>query len=239
MSDLTKSVTDADGYTYVEATELLAELCLVAPCSPLLSFPDYPSMWKDVVIDGKHVVIQLWKGSCQHFMMLPGQPGGVGGEVGVYHRILGKSARSPIPERLQGSPRATWALRLPEGTAHAASGPHPQVTAARVALAGGRSPDPALAASGGADAQGTTTGHALDLWWPYPELNEQLEFELTNPKTGKTFFKVGPRKGTGKYWLSHLMEFASYDKYKKSHPTPDKASDYRMTARVGSLRIDF
>ena len=225
MSDLTKSVTDADGYTYVEATELLAELCLVAPCSPLLSFPDYPSTWKEVVIDGKQVVIQLWKGTCQHFMMLPGQPGGVGGEVGVYHRIPGKLAQTPIPERLQGSPRATWALHLPEG-------------APRPVLIGARGPAPVPATPGGAAARGTTD-NALDLWWPYPELNEQLEFELTNPKTGKTFFKVGPRKGTGKYWLSHLMEFPSYSEYKKKHPTPDKTADYRMTARVGSYRIDF
>lgn len=192
MSLLTETVTDTDGYAYVQATETLAQICLVAPCSPLMNFPDYHTTWKEVTIDGHSVVIQLWKGQCEHFMLLPGQPGGVGGEVGVYHRIAGKAAPARLPVEIRTSARA---LRK-------------QAT-------------------------------AVDLWWPYPDLNKEIEFELTNPRTGDTFFKVGPRAGAGKYWLSHLMTFSGYEDYKKKHAHPDKTTDYRMTARVGGVRIDF
>jgi hypothetical protein len=30
-----------------------------------------------------------------------------------------------------------------------------------------------------------------DLWWPFPELNAQIEYTLTNPVTNQTFFSAG------------------------------------------------
>jgi len=43
-----------------------------------------------VLINGQSVVIQLWKDTCQKFLGLQNFPGGVGGEVGVYHRMPGR-----------------------------------------------------------------------------------------------------------------------------------------------------
>jgi hypothetical protein len=42
-------------------------------------------------IDGQAVVIQLWKGTCQKFLGLADFPGGIGAEVGVYHRVPGRA----------------------------------------------------------------------------------------------------------------------------------------------------
>jgi len=48
-------------------------------------------------IDGKPVVIQLWKGTCQKFAGLQEFPGGIGAEVGVYHRIPGRARPTSLP----------------------------------------------------------------------------------------------------------------------------------------------
>jgi hypothetical protein len=49
------------------------------------------------------------------------------------------------------------------------------------------------------------------LWFPYPELNTKLTFELVNPKTGKVFFGAGPETT---YWLNKWMHPESYEKYR-------------------------
>jgi hypothetical protein len=50
------------------------------------------------------------------------------------------------------------------------------------------------------------------IWWPYPELNTTLEYELINPETNQAFFHAGPEKS---YWLAKWMDDGSYSKYQK------------------------
>jgi hypothetical protein len=56
-------------------------------------------------INGKPVVIQLWKGWCQQFLSSPNFPGGVGAEVGIYERVTGKGFPADRPD---WCPQALW-----------------------------------------------------------------------------------------------------------------------------------
>jgi hypothetical protein len=185
------SVTDADGNEYTECSEWLAQLCTALPCFPAVQFPGYDTKIFEDTIDGNPVVIQLWKGRCDHVLFLPDTPGGVGGELGVYRRISGKTLPTNVPPAI-----------------------HPLLlrAAAVVHAAGG------------------------DLWWPYPELQATVEFELINPKTNKTFFRAGPGPGTLHYWLSRWMRFTSYDRYKDHNEHPDWATGYWMIGRVNGRK---
>jgi hypothetical protein len=49
------------------------------------------------------------------------------------------------------------------------------------------------------------------LWWPFPELGTTIEFTLTNPVTGQTFFSAGPEIT---YWMNKWMNNGSYAAYK-------------------------
>ena len=49
-----------------------------------------------------------------------------------------------------------------------------------------------------------------DLWWPFPELNAEVEYSLTNPVNGQRFFAAGPETS---YWLAKWMDESSYVKY--------------------------
>jgi hypothetical protein len=87
----TVTYTDDRGYSYVETSETWKQLCSVLPCFAALTWPDYATQVRDVVIDGQQVVLQLWKGWCPKFLGLQSFPGGVGAEVGVYRRIPGRA----------------------------------------------------------------------------------------------------------------------------------------------------
>lgn len=54
------------------------------PCMALMHWPKYDTKVIDTKIDGRKVVIQLWKGYCPSY--LPRLPGGIGAEVGIYYR---------------------------------------------------------------------------------------------------------------------------------------------------------
>jgi hypothetical protein len=58
--------------------------------------------------------------------------------------------------------------------------------------------------------QGLTDLHDRDLWWPAPELNTQLEFELVNTTSNRALFVAGPQKT---YWLAKWMDEPSYVEY--------------------------
>lgn len=78
--------------------------------------------------------------------------------------------------------------------------------------------------------------HGADIWWPYPELGVTMEFELINPKTGKTFFRTGSSQGKFGYWLTRWMRFTSYDRYKKTVENPVWAVNYWMVATVNGKK---
>lgn len=64
-----------------------------------------------------------------------------------------------------------------------------------------------------------------ELWWPFPELQAQIEYTLVNPETGQTFFSAGPERS---YWLAKWMNDGSYLKYRYSHKSPIFAVDYLL-----------
>jgi len=83
---------DAKGYHYVENAQWWKDACATLPCFDTLRWPDYDTKIIEDTIDGKQVVIQLWKGWCQKFLGLENFPGGVGAEVGIYRRVTGGEA---------------------------------------------------------------------------------------------------------------------------------------------------
>lgn len=88
------------GYSYNETSELWKEMCSVFPCFTALQWPGYATEVIDAEINGQAVVIQLWKGWCQKFLGFLGVnifPGGIGAEVGIYHRIPGRARIPPLP----------------------------------------------------------------------------------------------------------------------------------------------
>ena len=94
----TNESVDDRGYRYVETSEEWMAACRPLPCFEALEWPDYATKVIEDTIDGKPVVIQLWKGWCQQFLTLKNMPGGVGAEVGVYTRIPGRRIAASVPE---------------------------------------------------------------------------------------------------------------------------------------------
>ncbi len=64
-----------------------------------------------------------------------------------------------------------------------------------------------------------------ELWWPDPDLQTTLEFELVNPRTHETFFRAGPERT---YWLCKWMDPDSYGKYREDQhgAVPPWSSQY-------------
>ena len=60
------------------------EIATSFPCNYLMQWPGYETKTKSVIIDGRDVIIQAWRGYCPSYM--PGMVGGVGAEVGIYYR---------------------------------------------------------------------------------------------------------------------------------------------------------
>jgi len=102
---LTVAYQEPTGYKYVETSEELKEAAAALPCFRALEWPDYASTIVEDTINGKPVVIQLWKGWCQQFLSSPNFPGGIGGEVGIYERVTGKGFPAERPE---WCPQALW-----------------------------------------------------------------------------------------------------------------------------------
>lgn len=182
----TKQYSDDRGYHYVETSDAWKTMCLDLPCFTAVAWPDYATKVVEDTIDGKPVVIQLWKGWCQKFLGRNDFPGGIGAEVGVYHRVLGKR------------PPAQLSF-LPSGLTH-------------------------------------LLGLSVDLadshfWWPFPELNAEIDFELINPKTKQTFFRAGPERT---YWMNKWMNTDSYHRYRHDqHGNVPLFSDhYQLRYRI-------
>jgi hypothetical protein len=99
--------TEASGYQYDETSEQWKQLCTAFPCFAALNWSGYDTKVIDstpdgqpLIIEGKPVVVQLWKGTCQNFSITPG---GIGAEVGVYHRVPGRAR--PTMEQLSFLPK--------------------------------------------------------------------------------------------------------------------------------------
>lgn len=97
LSSPTIQYADTRGYQYDETAEWWKQDCTAFPCFAALQWPGYSTQVSEYVIDGQPVVIQLWKGTCQKFLGLQAFPGGIGAEVGVYHRVPGKARPTSLP----------------------------------------------------------------------------------------------------------------------------------------------
>ena len=51
-----------------------------------------------------------------------------------------------------------------------------------------------------------------ELWWPVTTLKTEIQFELVNPLTNKTFFRAGPERT---YWLNKWMNPFDYVTYRR------------------------
>jgi hypothetical protein len=185
---------DANGYTYVETSELWKDICSQLPCFIALQWPGYLTKIVEDRINGQDVVIQLWIGWCQKFLGLQDFPGGIGAEVGVYRRIPGKVRPTSLPF-------------LPK-----------QIETDIL--------------------NGISTLSDNELWWPFPELNAQIEFTLTNPITNQVLFNAGPETS---YWLAKWMNEPSYLKYQFDRGlgnTPNffSATDYLLDYKINGKR---
>lgn len=98
MQDPINESTDDRGYSYVETSASWKEACSALPSFSELWWPDYATKVVEDTIDGNPVVIQLWKGWCQKFLGRTDFPGGIGAEVGIYHRISGKPVPASLPD---------------------------------------------------------------------------------------------------------------------------------------------
>ncbi len=106
---------EENGYKFVETSPEWKELCRPLPCFEQVAWPDYSTEIIEDTIDGKPVVIQLWKGWCQKFLGRDDFPGGIGGEVGIYERVIGRGFPT---ERPHFFPEKVWKY-LQEASKHA------------------------------------------------------------------------------------------------------------------------
>jgi hypothetical protein len=105
MMHLTVAYQEPTGYKFVETSDDLKQAAAALPCFKALHWPDYATDIVEDTINGKPVVIQLWKGWCQQFLSSPNFPGGVGAEVGIYERVTGKGFPADRPD---WCPQALW-----------------------------------------------------------------------------------------------------------------------------------
>ncbi|HEX5071548.1 MAG TPA: hypothetical protein VFV78_15135 [Vicinamibacterales bacterium] len=64
-----------------------------------------------------------------------------------------------------------------------------------------------------------------ELWWPYPELPTEVEWDLINPETKGVFIHAG-RQTT--YWRNKWMNNESYSRYQNATRTPKLAWNYSL-----------
>lgn len=188
FSSPTFKYRDSRGYTYVETSEWWKDMCSVFPCFAAICWPGYDTKVIEDIIDGQHVVIQLWKGRCQKFLGMEDFPGGIGAEVGIYQRIPGKGRPTSFPFSLPPSIDNVWDF--------------------------------------------LSSLIDKELWWPFPELNTQIEFNLINPITNETFFSAGPENS---YWLAKWMNEDSYKAYQQDQGKeriPSSVVDYILECKI-------
>src|SRR5258708_10153745 len=115
MMDSTVIRYKENGYEFDETSAAWKEICDVLPSFKEVEWPDYSTTVFEDTIDGKPVVIQLWKGWCQQFLGRDDFPGGIGGEVGIYERVTGRGFPAERPDFF---PEPMWSF-LYEASTHA------------------------------------------------------------------------------------------------------------------------
>jgi hypothetical protein len=110
-------------------------------------------------------------------------PGGIGGEVGIYRTIKGKK----IPDTLN-LPRID---EFPTILRPVLSKVVSRVLKELVQL-----------------AESNT-----EWWWPYPEMNGQIEMRLIHPDHESELFRADPPERAGGYWMSRWMTYGSYQRF--------------------------
>lgn len=115
MPVFTVAYEEPNGYKYVETSPELKQFASGLPCFKPITWPGYSTkVIENETINGKPVVIQLWKGWCQQMFSSPNFPGGVGGEVGIYERVEGRGLEAEKPDFM---PEMFWNL-LREASKH-------------------------------------------------------------------------------------------------------------------------
>ena len=136
-------------------------------------------------------------------------PGGVGGEVGIYRRDPNRR----IPDALDIPSLALF----PEEARPAVKAFMSKVIKEFVEL----------------------VESGVELWWPFPELNAQIDMRLVNPKTDEDFFTATPAEPAGGYWMSRWMNYDSYMSYIADNQlrVPLHAHEYVMEFAVKGRRF--
>lgn len=223
-------VINEDGYRYTRVSRLWALGCSTLPCFQRVRFPGYATRVMPLKINGVDAIIQLWKGSCPHFLGSNNMPGGIGAEVGVYryyppgtgpgHALVPKATSSASSGGAHAPDAAKPFLRsgskaLDTATHGASRKVHDAMHAGVDAVKDAAHE----AASSSRTAVHRGIGYMENdsrFWWPAPELGANLQFELL--WNNKTFFKTNILKST--YWLTQWMDFDDYARYQRLHPSP-------------------
>ena len=179
--DATEHYKDDRGYRYVGISDSWKRLCLDLPDSKRVQVPLlYKQQSLHTTIDGVPVVLQAWKGDCPQ--LYREMPGGIGGEVGIYHSVPGKT----IPDELV-LPRID---SFPE-----ALRPLVREVASRILK----------------DAVEAAEAN-VEWWWPFPDLGAEIEMRFVHPDTDEELFHADPSEPAGGYWMSRWMGYGSYVK---------------------------
>jgi hypothetical protein len=209
--DATVHYRDARGYRFVAISDSWKRMCLDLPDSKRVQIPPvYKQQFLETEIDGQPVVIQAWKGDCPQ--LYRDLPGGIGGEVGVYHLVPGRT----IPDVLQ-LPRIN---DFPEPLR-----PLVSTVVSRVLR----------------DAVGAAEANA-EWWWPFPELGAAIEMRLVHPDRDEELFHADPPEPVGGYWMSRWMGYGSYARYSlhetfHGRSVPLHAHEYHMEFIVKGHRF--
>lgn len=140
---------------------------------------------------------------------LRAMPGGIGGEVGIYRVEPGRR----IPDLLDLPALSTFPPAMQ---------PHVRTLVSKLLK------ELVEAAE-----------HGVELWWPHPALNAQIDMKFTNPHTGDGFFAATPSEPAGGYWMSRWMNYGSYINYIASEKlrVPVHAHEYVMDFAVKGHRF--
>jgi len=69
------------------------------------------------------------------------------------------------------------------------------------------------------------------LWWPYPDLKTEIEFDMIHPNTNRVFFSADPQVT---YWRNRWMHPESYEQYRASlsHDVPLFSAQYTLRFKI-------
>jgi phosphatidylserine/phosphatidylglycerophosphate/cardiolipin synthase-like enzyme len=201
------SIVYYDGFHFTDQSEWWKQVCIGFPCFLGLGWPGYPTTFIDtdkrtggpLLIDGQKVVVQLWKGWCERLGEVEGMPGGVGVEVGVYHRIPNQFAKfvNQVGGKNILQQKLTDALK---GVI-----PNPDLPKKIQVLL---------------DKVFNIADENL-LWWPFPELNATVDFDFSfgNQSPDTLIFKAKAQKT---YWRCKWMDAREWDKYAAANQAPTR-----------------